>query len=74
MHGHTFLHSWSGPMTLVVCLLYGATFLSNLTVVLFVTLYDLSSWKGHLLNPTCNNMYILYIYKCEVHTIEPLLF
>ena len=25
VHGHTFLHSWSGPMTLVVSLLHGAT-------------------------------------------------
>ena len=30
VHGHTFLHSWSGPMTLVVGLLHGATFLHNL--------------------------------------------
>ena len=30
VHGHTFLHSWSGPMTVVVGLLHGATFLSNL--------------------------------------------
>ena len=28
VHGHTFLHSWSGPMTLLVGLLHGATFLS----------------------------------------------
>ena len=31
VHGHTFLHSWSGQMKLLVCLLHGATFLSNLT-------------------------------------------
>ena len=31
VHGHTFLHSWSGPMKLVVCLLHGATLLSNLS-------------------------------------------
>ena len=37
VHGHTFLHSWSKPMTLVVCLLHGATFLSNLPLVLFVS-------------------------------------
>ena len=37
IHGHTFLHSWSGPMALVVCLLHGATFLSNFTLVLFVS-------------------------------------
>ena len=37
VHGHTFLHSWSGPMTVVVGLLHGATFLSNLTLVLFVS-------------------------------------
>ena len=37
MHGHTFLHSWSGPMTFVVGLLHGATFISNLTLVLFVS-------------------------------------
>ena len=35
--GHTFLHSWSGPLTLVVGLLHGDTFLSNLTLVLFVS-------------------------------------
>ena len=35
VHGHTFLHSWSGPMTLVVGLLHGATFLSNFPLVLF---------------------------------------
>ena len=29
VHGHTFLHSWSGPMTVVVGLLHGATFLSK---------------------------------------------
>ena len=28
-HGYTFLHSWSGPMTLVIGLLHGATLLSN---------------------------------------------
>ena len=37
VHGHTFLHSWSGPMTVVVGLLHGATFLSNLHLVLFVS-------------------------------------
>ena len=37
VHGHTFLHSWSGPMTLVVSLLHGATFLSNFTLDLFVS-------------------------------------
>ena len=37
MHGHTLLHSWSGPMTLVVGLLHGATFLSNYPLVLFVS-------------------------------------
>ena len=37
VHGHTFLHSWSGLMTLVVGLLHGATFLSNLTLVIFVS-------------------------------------
>ena len=37
VHGHTFLHSWSGPMTLVVGLLHGAAFLSNLNLVLFVS-------------------------------------
>ena len=36
VHGHTFLHSWSGPMTLVVGLLHGATFLSNLPIVLLL--------------------------------------
>ena len=37
VHGNTFLHSWSGPMILVVGLLQGATLLSNLTLVLFVS-------------------------------------
>ena len=37
VHGHTFLHSWSGPMTLVVGLLHGAAFLSDLPLVLFVS-------------------------------------
>ena len=37
VHGHTFLHSWSGPMRLVVGLLDGATFLSNLPLFLFVS-------------------------------------
>ena len=36
VHGHTFLHSWSGPMKLVVCLLHVATFLSNLISAPFV--------------------------------------
>ena len=46
VHGHTFLHSWSGPMTLIVGLLHGATFLSNLTLLLFMSffIYKLSSW------------------------------
>ena len=39
IHGHTFLHSWSGPMTLVVCLLHGTTLLSNLPVVLILFFY-----------------------------------
>ena len=30
VHGHTFLHPWSGPMTLEVGLLHGVTFLFNL--------------------------------------------
>ena len=38
VHGHTFLHSWSGLMTLVVGLLHGAIFLSNLPLVLFLSL------------------------------------
>ena len=37
VHGHTFLHSWSGPMTVVIGLLHGATFLSGLPLVLFVS-------------------------------------
>ena len=40
VHGHTFLHSWGGPMTLVVGLQHGATFLSNLTLVLFVSFIE----------------------------------
>ena len=35
VHGHTFLHSWSGPMTVVIGLLHGATILSNLPLLLF---------------------------------------
>ena len=35
--GHTFLQSWSGPMTLVVGLLDGATFLSSFTLIFFVS-------------------------------------
>ena len=34
VHGYTFLHSWRGPMALVVWLLHGAKFLSNLPLVL----------------------------------------
>ena len=38
VHGLTFLHSWSGPMTVVIGLLHGATtFLSGLPLVLFVS-------------------------------------
>ena len=37
VHGHAFLHSWSGPIALVVNLLHGATSLSNLTLVLFAS-------------------------------------
>ena len=37
VHGHSFLHSWSGFMTLVINLFHGATFLSNLPLVLFVS-------------------------------------
>ena len=39
VHGHTFLYSWSGPMTLIaiVSLLHVLTFLSHLTLVLFVS-------------------------------------
>ena len=47
VYGHTFLHSWSGPRTLVVGLLHGATFLSNYPLVLFVSFIG-PSWKGHL--------------------------
>ena len=64
VHGHTFLHSWSGPMTLVVGLLLGATFLSNLTLVLFVSLIRLSSWKRRLLNPL-----IIIICESLIHLI-----
>ena len=37
VHGHTFLHSWSGPMTVVIGLLHGATFLSGLPLFFFVS-------------------------------------
>ena len=36
VHGHTLLHSWSGPIKFVVCLLHGATLLSNFTIAPFV--------------------------------------
>ena len=36
-HGQTFLHSWSGSMTLVVCLLCGTTFLSYLVLLFSVS-------------------------------------
>ena len=53
VHGHTFLHSWSGPMTLACCM----ELLSCPIFLLFSSclLNDISSWKGHLLNPTYNN-------------------
>ena len=35
----TFLHSWSGPMTVVVGPLHGATFLSNLPLVLLIVFF-----------------------------------
>ena len=49
VHGHTFLHSWSGSMTVVVGLLHGATFLSGLPLVLFVSFLkpSLSRCNGH---------------------------
>ena len=37
VHGHTFLHSWSVPLTVVIGLLHGATFLSGLPLVLFMS-------------------------------------
>ena len=37
VHGLTFLHSWCGPMTVVIGLLHGATFLSGFPLVLFVS-------------------------------------
>ena len=54
VHGHTFLHSWSGSMMVVVGLLQGATFLSNLPLVLFVSFKwpSLSRWNGHSFNLT----------------------
>ena len=36
VHGHVFLHSWSGPITLVVGLLRGATFQCNFHFLLFL--------------------------------------
>ena len=38
VHGHTFLHSWNVPMNFVISLLHGAMFLSNPTLVPFVSL------------------------------------
>ena len=43
VHGHNFVHSWSGLIILVVGRLHGATFLYNLTPVLFVSFKSLSS-------------------------------
>ena len=53
MHGHTFLLSWSGPMTFVS---WPAAFIyvpvqSYILLFFSCRLYDLSSLKGLLLNP-----------------------
>ena len=52
VHGHTFLQSWSGPMKLVVCLLHGATFLSNLITALFVPAQGLGHQNKQALSPS----------------------
>ena len=51
VHGHTFLHSWSGPMTLVVGLLHGATFLSNLKAHLHYETRVTDDWKTGFFEP-----------------------
>ena len=55
VHGHTFLYSWSGPMTLVVGLLLELRSCPIFLLFSSCLLYDLSSWKVHLLNPAYNN-------------------
>ena len=50
VHGHTFLHSWSGPMKFLVCLQHGATFLSNLTSAPFVPVEGLGH-QNNMLSP-----------------------
>ena len=69
VHGHTFLHSWSGPMTVVIGLLHGATFLSDLPLVLFVSF--IGPWqlertpiKPHLQLQFCNNL--VFAHTCAV--------
>ena len=70
-------------MTLVVCMLYGATFLSNLTPVLFVLLYDLSSWLYLVVTPNIiikvefinifgpNERFVLLTAWDEVRRMQP---
>ena len=51
VHGHTLLHSWSGPMKLVVCLLHGASLLSNFTIAPFVPGQSLGHQNNTLPKP-----------------------
>ena len=69
LHGHTFLHSWSGPITLVVGLLHGAICVpvQSYTCSLRVFYMTLVVWKGHLSNPTM----IILINSWEGNTPTP---
>ena len=54
VHGHTFLHSWSGRQRhFVIGLLHGAAFLSDPTLLHYVSFLEpsLSRWNWHLFNP-----------------------
>ena len=63
MHGHTFLHSWSGPMTVVIGLLHGATFLSNLPLVLFVSFIGPWQLERTLIKP---HLQLQFFFKFRI--------
>ena len=72
VHGHTFLHSWSGLRALVPSRFSYCTELRSCPILLlfsFLFLYDLSSWKGYILNPKYNNNLC-----SDKYTIEPSFF
>ena len=48
VYGHTLLHSWSGPIKLIVCLLHCATLMSNLTSAPFVPAKGLRAQRNSL--------------------------